>query len=87
MNVLRSLDLLHPKQVEQHRIIFAFLIGSITNHITDYESTLIAQNILCSKVMSDSGWRPTQARKMFVRAPRCLAKALTTGVPGGVKGA
>jgi hypothetical protein len=45
------------------------------------------QNSLCSSVMSDSGWRPTQARKMLVKALRCLARALTTGVPGGVKGA
>lgn len=37
--------------------------------------------------MSDSGWRPTQARKILVKAARCLAKALITGAPGGVNGA
>lgn len=37
--------------------------------------------------MSASGSRPTQARKMLVKALRCLAKELITGVPGGVKGA
>lgn len=46
-----------------------------------------AQKSLCSSVMSDSGSSPTQARKMLVRAARCLARALTTGVPGGVSGA
>ena len=42
---------------------------------------------LCSRVMFDSGCRPTQARKMLVKQSRCLANALTTGVPGGVRGA
>ena len=42
---------------------------------------------LCSRVISDSGCSPTQARKMLVKAARCLARALITGVPGGVKGA
>lgn len=37
--------------------------------------------------MSFSGSRPTQARKMFNMALRCLAKALTTGVPVGTRGA
>lgn len=42
---------------------------------------------LCSKVISDSGSRPIQALKMLVQAERCFASEITTGVPGGVKGA
>src|SRR3954453_9700961 len=37
--------------------------------------------------MSFSGSRPTQARKMLIKALRSLARALMTGVPGGVNGA
>ena len=65
----------------------AIVASSSTHTLHQSQSMTQAQNILCSNVMSDSGWRPTQARKMLVNAPRCLAKALTTGVPGGVKGA
>jgi hypothetical protein len=45
------------------------------------------QNSLCSNPISLSGSKPTQALIMFTRALRCLVKALTTGVPGGVSGA
>ena len=38
---------------------------------------------LCSSIMLFSGARPMQARKMFSSMALCLARAFTTGVPGG----
>ena len=57
-----------------------------TSHFSSSFSTQLAKS-LCSRVMSDSGSKPTQALKMFVRALRCFARALTTGVPVGTSGA
>lgn len=44
-------------------------------------------NSLCSSVISDSGCSPTHALKTLIKAALCLARALMTGVPGGVNGA
>ena len=42
---------------------------------------------LCSSSMLLSGAKPTQARMMLTRQPRCANRALTTGEPGGTSGA
>ena len=61
--------------------------GAVKPLVHSRHELIDPQKSLCSSVMSFSGSRPTQARKMLVRAARCLARALTTGVPGGVRGA
>lgn len=72
-----------PKEGFRSRIVIP-APDRLCEHGTDVS---LDQKSLCSSVMSDSGSSPTQARKMLVRALRCLAKALMTGVPGGVSGA
>ena len=42
---------------------------------------------LNSSIMLFSGARPMQARKVFSSMALCLARALTTGVPSGTRGA